>query len=62
MSRKIHDATLGNRTVKVYHRPEWNEYVVRLFKDDVLYALSDYFTDDREDAMDTSKAMLKEQG
>lgn len=56
--RKIHIATNGDQTAKVYYDSEWQEYRVRLYLDDTLEATADYFTSDKKDALDTAKAMV----
>jgi len=33
----------------------WGEYVVRCYKDGKRYDAGDYFTDDKQDAVDTKK-------
>lgn len=58
MARKlitsVHDR---NRTVKVYYDSNYDEYVARLYMDGALYAPADYFTDDRDDAIETARLM-----
>lgn len=45
-------------TTKVSYNWEWEEYTVKLFEDGKHVKAADYFTDDREDANATARAML----
>lgn len=47
----------GNVDVKVYK--EDGEYCVKVFKDGEYHEDADYYTDDKDDAMDTAKDMLR---
>ncbi len=38
----------------------WNEYCVKLFVDGKHLEQADYFTDDKQDADDTAKFMVRE--
>lgn len=44
--------------IKILWDSDWEEYIVRFYKDGVYMAESDYYTDDKEDALDTAKATL----
>jgi hypothetical protein len=44
--------------VKIYRDTEWDEYVVRLFKNGIEQVLASYHTDDKQDALDTAQAMI----
>jgi hypothetical protein len=57
--RKIHTETLGARVVKVYRDSDWAQFICMLYVDEVHYSPADYFTGDRDDAIDTAKAMVK---
>ncbi len=57
--RKIHTETRGARVVKVYRDSEWCEFRCRLYVAGVLQSDADYFTGDRDDALETAKAMVK---
>lgn len=46
--------------VKVYRDVEWDEYVARLFLDAKPIPASDYFTDDKDDALEAAAAMLRQ--
>lgn len=60
LGRLLDTQTNGRFTVKVFYNAENAEYVCRLFKDGVAYEPADYFTDDKQDAMDSAKRMLRE--
>lgn len=54
MARKLIKTIVGNKcTVKVYFDVEYHEYVGRVEGD--KNGDSDYFTDDREDALGTAR-------
>ena len=57
--RKIHTETRGARVVKVYRDSEWSEFRCRLYVAGVLRPEADYFTWDKDDAIDTAKAMVR---
>jgi hypothetical protein len=44
--------------VKVYRDTEWDEYVVRQFKDGIEQVPSNYHTDCKQDAFDTAIQMI----
>lgn len=44
--------------VKVYFDSDWGEYRCRLFVQGVENTDSEYFTDDKNDAIDTAQAMV----
>lgn len=46
------------KTAKVYRNPAFNEYQVKLFIDGKYYEPADYFTDDKEDSLDTARHMV----
>lgn len=58
--RRIHVAREGNRTVAVYRDPEWDEYQVELWIDGVLQKGATAHDDDKDSALLTAEAMLKE--
>lgn len=55
--RLIHTVTNGPATCKVYRDAEWNEYRVRLFVNGKLNKAADSHTNDKQDAIDTARAM-----
>lgn len=58
---KVH-TSLGNGNHKkavVYYKPAYNEFVVRFYFAGTLHAPSDYFTNDRADAISTAELMVK---
>ena len=57
--RKIHEDTCDTCMVRIYRDAEWQEFRVRLYLAGVLQKESDYFTDDKGDALGTSAIMLK---
>lgn len=64
MTKKVHEVTEGNRTVKVHSLPETNEYRARLYIDGKAYEPADYFSsgrtpDDLVDAIATADMMVK---
>lgn len=54
--RKIGTVVVGSTTATVHRDSEWNEYRVRVVG---ASANSDYFTDDKQDAFDTAKALAE---
>ena len=59
-TRIVHTETNGSNKVVVKYTSEIQEYVCILYKDDVMVRDSDYFTDDKQDAIDTAKCMVKD--
>jgi hypothetical protein len=61
--KKIGEYTEGSHTTKVYHlsgiHNEGDPYVVQLHKDGKHHESADYFTDDKDDAHNTAKDMVK---
>ena len=45
-------------TVKVYRNPEYNDFVVRVFRGEKVLPAYDYFTICRDDAKTVAKQML----
>jgi hypothetical protein len=45
--------------VKVHLNPEFAEFRVRLYREGRVYAAGDYFTSDKQDAIQTAEAILK---
>lgn len=61
MSKKIiHKVSAGpGPSAKVYKDYEWEQFVVKLYDDQGHYLpKSDYFTGDKEDAIETAKGMV----
>jgi len=48
----------GKMTAKVYRDSETNEFVVKFYVDGVYQTEADYFTDDKQDAMDTARSQV----
>lgn len=60
MERKIHSETQpGVCTAAVYYSPEWEEYTVVL-RDTRGIDRATYFTEAKDDAMGTARAMVAE--
>lgn len=57
--KRIHIETSGDKTAKVYRDSEFGEYRVRLYICGTLHAGADYFTGDKDDAIDTAFAMVR---
>ncbi len=58
MTKKlIQTTTNGDRIVKVYYDSDWNEYQCRLYLAGKFYGPATYFTNDKEDAIDSSWLM-----
>jgi len=57
--KRIHTTTLGDKVAKVYRDSEFNEYRVRLYIQGKLNEPADYFTGDKDDAIDTAFAMVR---
>lgn len=55
--RRVHVEVNGARMVKVFYFPDLSEYVARLYIAGELYIPADYFTGDKQDAIDTARAM-----
>lgn len=51
--RKIAEFAYNGRTTKVYRIPEFNEFEVRQFQNDMF--VGNYFSGDRADAIETAK-------
>jgi len=62
MTRLIHVVSSEDKRVviRVYRNVGVDEYVARLIVDNVLIAAGDYFTDSKQDVMDTAVSMLDE--
>jgi hypothetical protein len=61
MANKFIAAVMGDSgkcSCKVYYDSESEEYTVKSFRNNVLVADADYFTDDRQDAMGTACVMV----
>ena len=58
--KKITEITKDEITVKVFYSAEWEEFCCKLFVDGLHQGeKTDYNTDDKEDAIQTAEAMLK---
>lgn len=44
--------------IRILFNPDYDEYVVKFYKEDVHQANADYFTDDKQDAVDTAKSTM----
>jgi len=62
MTRLIHVVSSDDKrvVVRVYCNAGVDEYVARLIVDGVLLVACDYFTDSKQDVMDTAVSMLDE--
>jgi len=62
MKRIFSDSCSGRneRAVAVYENAEWDEFVVKVVENGAHIAEADYFTADRDDAMDTANMMILE--
>ena len=47
-------------TTKVFKDTEWDEYVVRLYRNGIEQVMASYHTIDEEDAVDTAWAMINQ--
>jgi hypothetical protein len=47
-------------TTKVYRDTEWDEYVVRLYRNGIEQVLASYHTDYKKDAVSTAWAMINQ--
>ena len=57
--RRVHVEENGDIRAIVYWCNEWQEFVVRLIEhDEYMPTAFDYFTDDKQDAIDTAKVMV----
>lgn len=57
--RKIFEIVDGERKVRVYWQANHGEYRVVLYVNGARYSPADYFTEDKGDAIDTARAMVK---
>lgn len=57
--RLVHKETFKNSEAKVYWDSSLSEYTVKFYVGGSYRKNSDYFTDDKQDAMGTAKQMLK---
>ena len=56
--RKVHpDIRVADRRCSVYWDSEWEEFIVHLFENGVKNEGASYHTDDKNDAIETAKAM-----
>lgn len=59
MAKRLVETVLeGTSKVKIYYHSDVSEYQCRLYLLGVLAPAHDYFTDDKQDALDTASAML----
>ena len=61
MANKFIAAVMGDSgkcSCKIYYNSELEEYTVKAFKNNVLVVDVDYFTDDKQDALGTARAMV----
>lgn len=56
---KIYEEREGDFKVIVYWDTAWQEYRVRFYTAGILEHDADYYTIDRQDALDTAAAILK---
>jgi hypothetical protein len=49
----------GSYVAKLYRCNEWEEWVVKFYREGVYQTMADYHTDDKEDATDTALFVLK---
>jgi hypothetical protein len=47
-------------TTKVYRDTEWDEYVVRFYRNGIEQVLASYHTNYKQDAVDTAWAMINQ--
>lgn len=52
--------TYGPHTIRVLYDSDWQEFVVRFYRDGIYNPGANYFTPDKEDAEGTAKAVLKQ--
>jgi hypothetical protein len=48
----------GSYVAKLYRCNEWEEWVVKFYREGVYQTMADYHTDDKEDATDTALFVL----
>jgi len=56
--RLVGQTKVGDRSVKIYRDTDWNEFKVQFYLNGKHQADADYHTDDKQDAMDSSKKWL----
>ena len=63
VQRFVTDAEFRGRYgyTRVYYDKNRNEYVVKLWQHGVRVSHADYFTEDKQDALDTAKRMTEEE-
>lgn len=57
--RKIQQAPKGNGRLVLAYSSEWQEYRIRFYIDAEAMPEWDYFTTDKQDALDTFESMTK---
>lgn len=57
--RLVKTHVLGPHSAKVYKNPEWEENVVKFFRNGAYQSRADYHTNDMGDAHDTAKSALQ---
>jgi hypothetical protein len=56
--KRIHMSEYENKKAVVRYNSELKEYIVKLYIDGKLQADCDYYTDDKDDAINTSELMI----
>lgn len=56
--RLVGQTKVGDRSVKIYRDTDWNEFRVEFYVNGKHQVDADYHTDDKQDAMDSSKKWL----
>ena len=60
--KHIKTITTNTLTGRIHYDTDVNEYIVSIYSDDADYSDADYYTDDRQDAIDTLIAMFHRLG
>lgn len=55
--KKIHTAACDTNVVKVYRDAAHDEFVCKVYSNGKHYEPADYFTNDKQDAIDTANTM-----
>lgn len=48
----------GNNKAVITFNPDYEEYTVKFYNDGIYYEEADYFTDNKQDAIDTANSEL----
>lgn len=59
--KKIYEAEFDGKKVKVFRDSDFEQYILKFYSGNVHMDASDYFTDSRQDAIDTANWYINEE-